>query len=480
MLAGFVATPFILHWLGPIRFGGARVLGEWFAYVPLFELGISGSLAAHFAPSLGRGDHAAVRKLLAAGVRVYLYLAPLLFLAGFGLSVWLPRLSSFGSVGANEVRAAILILLIPGLWAPLTVYRVLAESRQRLYIVNALLMVQGLTTTALMAVAAWRGWGLPGQSMAAVVSQAPPVAILCWLGRRAYPGAMGEVPEREIMRGLWSLNWPTLAFNVSGRVGLLSDNIVIALMLGPSAVVPFYLTQRLVNVALTQLQGIGGASWAGLVELHSQNQVSKLHRRMAELTGLTSGLSIAVLGPIAAFCHPFTQRWVGANSYAGDSVAILASANTWLLCLASLWCWLISGTGHIRTWVPYALLFTTINLAASVAGTRLFGLAGPLFGTSVAFLTVYVWALPKVLRDLFGFEPRRLWVAAIRPLAWGIPYSALLYWLVRSHEIQSWWMLLAEMGIAILIGVALWWSMTLDAGSRGEWRLRIRGAVQLA
>ena len=49
-----------------------------------------------------------------------------------------------------------------------------------------------------------------------------------------------------------------------GRVCVCTDNIVVGYFLGPAAVATLYLTQRLIQTVTAQLQGVGGATWAGL------------------------------------------------------------------------------------------------------------------------------------------------------------------------------------------------------------------------
>jgi O-antigen/teichoic acid export membrane protein len=276
---------------------------------------------------------------------------------------------------------------------------------------------------------------------------------------------------------LWKLNWPTLIFNISGRAGLMSDNVVIGWALGPAMVVPFYLTQRLAALVQLQLQGIGNGTWAGLVELHAQGETATFHARLLELTGLVSGIGIAVLGPVAAYNSQFVRHWVGSDRYSGDTITLLACLNAWLCAIFSFWNWPLTGTGKIGAWAPYSVIFVGINVTVSIAGALRFGLVGPLIGTLVACLSVNLWALPMVLERSFGTSARALLAAAAKPLLFGLPYAVLLWLVAHSHTASGWPGLLAEMGAAAVGGIGVWFFLTVPRNDRKIWLARFRSLL---
>lgn len=473
-LVAFKATPLLLGWLGPARFGAFKAVSEWFAYLPLLEFGLGGALAACLAPAVGRSDRVEICSVMTGGFRAYCRIIPLVLIAGTALAFALPTIPAFRNIGATELRTATLILVLPALWNPFAVFRMLAEARQLLFVVSTLLTLQSLLTTVMLLVAARAGWGLPGQSAAIVLGQLPILVALAWSGFRWQPGALRGPEDEGIKRKIWALNWPTFVFTLSGRLSLLSDNIIVAILLGPAMVGPFYLTQRLPILAQAQLQNIGGATWAGLVELHAQGRVDVFRARFLEISGLTSGLALAVLGPIAAFNQSFVVRWVGAGNYAGMAVTWLSCFNVWLGALFCFWSWPISGTGNIRAWVPFATAFAAVNVIVSLGATAWFGMPGPLIGTTVGFLAVTAWALPGVVSRLFSIGPRELWAVSLRPLAWGVPYTIFVWAVVPVSMPADLLRVAAGTGMAVLGGVLCWWSFGLTVDSRARWIGRMR------
>jgi len=322
VIAGLLATPLLLHWLGDERLGAQRAATDWFGCLSLLELGLGGALLPVLARAVTRSKALEVPAALAAGIQAYVTVALLELVAGAGLLCAISYLIPVSTGTASDLQAACLVNLLGLLLLPLSPFRVLAEAGQRGYVVNSLLILQTFFIAVMGLLLAWAGWGITGQAVAILAGALPFYFLLAWDGIRRYPRTFlclthgGDLAEEG--KELWSLNRPTLIVDLCGRVALLTDNILIAYLLGPALVVPFFLTQRLALLAQGQLQGIGNASWAALVELHLAGDHGKFNQRLIELTHVAATLGVAVLVPIAAYNHHFVSLWVGAGRFGGD------------------------------------------------------------------------------------------------------------------------------------------------------------------
>ncbi len=368
-------------------------------------------------------------------------------------------------------------------------FRPLAEASQRGDLVNLLLMAQTVVATAATVIMAFLGWGLVGQFAALFLASGVLHSGLTWYGIRRYPELLGGNRQRELLSGdgrnreksvsksLWSLSWPNLVFNFCSRIGLLTDNIVIALFLGPAAVTSFYLSQRILTLAVTQVQAVGGATWAGLLDLHYRGEREVFIRRLVQVTRLSAVLGTAALLPTAVWNHSLITLWVGSDQYAGAAVSWLAAVNAWTLAVSSVWGWPLSAGGHVRTVLPIIVTSTTVYLVGSLAATALFGLSGPLIGTCAGLTLVSWWWLLLALRRHFGASPRALLGAAVGPALLGVPYGLALFVLseaVPAHD-PSWprWVgLLSVLGwlAAAAAGyLAAAWFLVVPRAFRREW-----------
>jgi O-antigen/teichoic acid export membrane protein len=455
LAVGIFSTPLLLGWLGTERFGAARVLTDWGGYLLLLERGLSGALWARLAAALGQGDNAQTALLITAGRREYVRVMVLCLAVGAALFVVMPRLTRASGISVGEIRAAWLCLLAVLLLLPLAVYRLLAEANQESYLVTLLNTAQALLTTLLLLAAARAGWGLPGQTAAVTLAQIPFVAALAWRARRRWPQA-AESDLAAARQSLRELNGPAFAYTTSLKVGVLSDNVVVATFLGGGAVTAFSLTQRLAQLAQTQLLALGNATWASLAELHAEGQKERFYERVLELTGLVSGLSLAVLLPVAAYNRHFIALWVGPENFGGAALSLLVCVNAWLGAVFYLWGWALQGTGNLGAWTRGAVAFGAVNLAVSIVATLFVGLPGPLWGTLAGYLLITAWALPRALQGVFGWRVGGLWRSALKPLLWGLPLGAGLWWRAISYNPAGWLGLALETAAAGGLGAGLW------------------------
>lgn len=484
LAVGLVATPLLLRWLGDERFGAFRVVTDWLGYVGLLELGIGGALLPLLARAEGSGNRSAARALIVTSIRAYAMIAIAMTAGTVALAMGINWLIPVSSIYSNDLRGSILVALFGLVLIPLSPFRALAEARQQGYWVSLFLTFQSLVITACSLVLAWAGWGITGQSIAAVAGTAVYNLALYMIGRREIPSLVRAVIEGpsdpEAKREIRKLNIPTFTLLICGRLSYLTDNIVIAWMISPAIVPAFFLTQRLASLGQGELQGIGNASWAGLAELHVQGRTDIFNRRLVELTRYVAVLGFAILIPIASYNLAFISLWIGARRYGGDWLTILAAINAMLAGLFSLWGWCIGGTGGAAHLMKGLVAQTAINVACSVGFTFAFGIVGPLLGTTVAFLAVSSWFLPRLMKAMFGTSTIRLAAAAGVPALLAIPCSALTWWVSRAHTPASWLGIAYHMAAAAVLYLALSWLLVLDRGERASLVDRFKLAFRTA
>lgn len=476
ILLGLFITPPLVRLLGDERYGASRMVVDYQGYLALLELGLGGALAPLLASAAARGDDRALRATLAAGLRAYMGVALAIVALGLLLLPWAPRLVPVAPGLRGDLRGAwVAVALSYGLIV-LSPLRAFLEADQRGYRVNLILTGQAIVTAVVSLGLAARGWGITGQATALLLGNLAGGLLLALDGLRRQPGALAaavrEPSDPEARASLRRLGGPSLVLNLCGRVSLLTDYIVVGLILGPEAVTPLFLTQRLAALVQPQLLGIGNAAWAGLAQIHARGELDLFRRRLLEVTSLIAVLGAAALGPIVAYNHHFYKLWMPREPYLAG-VAPVAAANALLLGLVSFWSWCIVGAGRARQAVAPTAASAVVNLYASVALTGYLGAIGPLLGTLIAHLAVNLWALPVLLRKLFDVDPLALLLAAGRPLAWGVPYAAGLWWLARVHTPPGWPGLVAEMGLAALGFLGLAWRVVLSPDERTVWKERL-------
>lgn len=483
MLVGLKAAPWLVHWLGKKQYGGFRVLNDAQGYLTLLELGLGGALGPLLARAAGTGDERGLRETLAAGLRAYARVVLITLGVGLALTPLVPWFASdLSAEEAADLRMGWLVGLAACPTVLLLPMRTVLEARQRGYVVNLLLTGQAVAITGMSLALAWAGWGITGQATAQVFGLWGFSLLLAYGVLRGEPGllraAITTPTSGETRAALSRLSWPTLLLNLSGRLGLLTDNLVVGGVRGTAAVTSLVNTSRLPMIGQGLLQGVGGASWAALAELDAQGDRETFNRRLIEMTRMVAVLGVTGLVPVVAFNRAFVSVWMGPEfPYGGDLVAILAAVNAVLLAEQSLWAWSFSATGKVREVIAPAVAAALVNVAASVALTYRIGLAGPLLGSTIGFAAVGLWALPWRLRVVFGTSIQGLARAMGVPCATGAIAGWGLYVLVRWYEPRGWVEVLAGMSLSGLAMLALSFLTLLTSEDRALWRGRIRGLM---
>ncbi len=477
LLVALVATPLLLGWLGDERYGAVEAAAEWLGYVGLLEFGIGGALLPLMARAAAQRDQGQVLALVAAGIRAYLFAVALMAAAVVVLIAAIATLLPVSPGLRFDLQAGCAVGGMAVLLLPLSVFRVLLEAEQRGYIVNSALLVQSLSVTAFSLLLAWAKWGITGQFLAVLLGGVIFYAIIVSRQRAAFremrQALTRRIRESDQWKQIKDLNWPTFVFNLCGRIGLVTDNIIVGGLLSPAMVVPFFLTQQLPVLARRQLQGIGNASWAGLAELHVQGESEVFNQRLIELTRLIAVLAVAALAPIVVFDRKFIGLWVGGARYAGDTLVVIAAINAFLLAIFSLWGWCINGIGQVRMIMPGLVVQTAINFVFSIALTLKVGILGPVLGTTLGFVCVSSWYLPKLLHQCFATSPLDLARAAGWPIVSALPFAVLVWLMARSFPPRGWVDMAAEMSAAALAYLAAWWLVGLSRHEKDLWLQRI-------
>jgi O-antigen/teichoic acid export membrane protein len=483
MAVALRSTPLLVGWLGDQRFGGYQIILQGYGYLTLLELGLGGALGPLLARSIQDHDERALRRTVAAGARAYFRVALVSIAFGLALTPAVHLLArDLTGPAVDDFRRAWVVGLASFLVLVLVPSRTLVEARQSGYVVNLLLTGQSLLVTGLSLLLAWAGWGITGQA----VAQAAGVWVFSLaataVALRPHPGLLRAVftepVDPDTRKALRHHAAPNLLLNVSGRVSLLTDSLVVGGILGTRRVTSLVNTQKLVVLGQTILQTVGNASWVALAELHAQGERDTFNRRLVEMTRIVAVLAAVGLVPVLAFNRAFVARWLGPGfPYGGDLVVVVAAVNAVLLAEQSLWAWCFTATGKLREVVASAAVAAAINLPTSIILTYQLGVVGPLLGSTVAFVTVGLWYLPWRLRQTFGTPPRALLSAAAVPTAVGGLAAAALWWMALGREPQTWAGITAAMGLTALGMLAFSVAFLLTPADRALWRQRLAAVL---
>lgn len=483
MTTSLMTVPLVLQWLGEEQFGAFRTASDWYMFLGLIELGFSSAFRAVFAESRAN-QSIQTASVLQYGMLIYKRLSLLLFastIALAGIIVWLVPVSADLS---NALQIGTLCLLPLAAVYPLRLYLHLADARQHGYLVNFGVLVQSLLVSLFSVLFAWLGGGIIGQFVAFSLGQLPFPILLWWFERNRAPSTENLVDShnaQEVIRTkLHSLNTASLWLALTGRIGLHTDKMIVALLLGPTAVVSLFATHRLIQLAYSYVLMIGSSSWAALAELFHRGERARFNQRLIELTSYTAVLSLAAGISTGLFAQDFVRLWVGADKFAGWELVIAAMGMAYLEPIITQWKWAFGATGKTPILVKADIAWVVVNIIASLVATYFMGVSGPLVGSVISSVMVHFWWLPRTSQHVFGTSQRQLLQAAIKPFLVAIPYTLLVAWLASSRGEIGWfelaiWMPATAVGFLTLCCFLVW-----DAQMRQEWLSRVVSLLPLS
>jgi O-antigen/teichoic acid export membrane protein len=477
MATGLVATPFLLRWLGRERFGANRAALDAVGYLALFQLGYTAVILPLLAESLNKADIRMLRRTLAMGMRFFAKVVIVTFIAGLILATYIGKIVHVDRSIAPDLKRAVLISLIGFIFLPLTPLRTLADVGQESWVISLSLLAQSMVITGLSLVLAKAGFGISGQAISVLAGICLFQVMMVIRSRRRVPDlinvALREPDSPVVKRRLREMQLWAFLLHVSVTASFFTDNLIIGYFMGATTVTSFFLTQRLIVISQSQIQGIAGATWAGLTELRHAGHTEAFEGRYFEILRLIVATALTILTPIVAFNRFFIHIWVPSTGYAGDLVTIVASVNALLFGLTGLWTSLLDGMGRLNEYARIGFTMGVVNFGASVLATKCFGISGPLLGTLFAHLTVGVWAYPWQIHRDFNISISQTARTILRPIAIVSPVALAMWSFARWIAPKNWLTLVPWIVGCESLFVVFVWCLVFQKSERAFWKSRL-------
>jgi O-antigen/teichoic acid export membrane protein len=479
MAVGFVATPYLLLYLGAERLGAFRAAQQWTGFLPYLYLGLGPALTVIMLRPASRGDLKQAAAVVKEGLRLE-YRQTLLLVAPIAavMAWWMPTLVPVSPGLRNELRVGVLISLVGVLLNPFEMFRLLLECVQWGYVVNIALTVQALITIGGGVWLAWRGYGIPGQFVALLAGMlvfALLVGVFAVARLRAYRKAKPVAIETG---SLWSLRWAMTITGIGGQINLLTDYVVVALAIDPLSVTTFSITQRLVTTVGGFVTSLTNATWAGLAEILASGDRALFEERVLELIRSVLGLGVTILGTLAAYNVHFVRLWVGRQYYGGNLLTVLTAIQMLMIGYFTLFTWTIDLQGDTRYRVPVTSFGAVLNLILSFILGRRYGMYGVTLATLIGYSLTEVWFCPYLFCRRYDVSLRAVATATVTSLSLGLPWLMFVWLVAHGRTLSSWPAFGSEFAVMSLLALVYSWFVILTRSDRARWRGRCVAALR--
>lgn len=464
MVVSLIGTPLLLQYIDAESFGTFKTLTEVLGYFQLLEIGLYSTLLNLMIKSVAQSDHQMTAQIQAYGLRKYLNILLIILLAGALLFPFQHLLYKDSSIISFQSNTAYLILLLTFIFLPWNVLKAELETSQKIYHIHLSILISAVITTSLSIILSYYSYGLIGLAFAQLIGVFAAnvyISIIQWnsskkLLHNVSPAKLSD----EIQKNSSIFQKANFLNELSGKVCLFSDQILISIIMGAKNVVPYFITQRLIFMALSQLQSIPQSSWASLGDKFHKTEEDLFKRNVLLLTKFVSLLSCTTLLPIFILNKEFITKWVGLHHFGGELLTGLTCLNAYLLALFSVWGWTFAAASTSNTLTKMMWTQAIVNLLASLYFTKTFGLTGPAIGTLIACVLVPLIQIPLLMRSTFKFSIRELTRQWLPPLILGLIFLPVFYWSKSLISFNDWGrIILGLSGMAILYLASAYFSI---------------------
>ena len=423
-LVGIWLTAFLLGELGQADYGvwlvGTRILG----YLLLLDVGVVALLPREVAFATGRAGGVAsaadLPEIIGRTARIVMWQMPLVAIAS--LVVWLLLPAEW-----EPLRLPLAVVLsVFVLTFPARVFHAALSGLQDLAYLGGTYTVTWIVGTGMTVGLVLAGWGLYALAVGWAVSQGLSSAIWWVRLRRRFPTALprrlpafsGEPLRDRLGRGLWISAAQVAQVLLQG-----TDLLIIGKLLGPTTVVPYFCTGKVLAVLANQPQLLAQTAQPALSELRTSADRHRLHDVCVALTRAVLVVSGGVACVVLLVNEGFVAWWVGRAQYGGFWLTLALVAGMLLRHWNMTTIYSLFALGQDRRISITTLADGAVTVLASVFLTRAYGLLGAALGTIVGVVVVGLPANLTLLAKETAASVSRL-VLGLWPWAWRFALTA--------------------------------------------------------
>jgi len=424
MVISLWLVPFLLLRIGQHDYGLWLVGTQIMFYLGLLDLGIVAVLPREVAFATGRAGSIQnaldLPNLIGETVRVVFGQLPFVILGAF--IAWLMIPTDWKAL-SNPIGLLLIAFVIT---FPLRIFAAIIHGLQDYTFQGGVALFSYVASTAFTILLIVAGAGLYALAIGWFFLQLIN-SVMSWDRlRRHFPGLLPKHLPRltwerarvRLSQGLWVSANQIATVLLTG-----TDILIIGKLLGPSAIVPYACTGKLISVLANQPHMLMAAAGPALSQIKAGESRARLSEVSISIAQATLMLSGAVVCVVLSINQGFVGRWVGSVQYGGYWLTVLILLSMllrhWNLTVGyTLFCF-----GYERRLCLTALVDGLLSITMVVPFVWLYGVAGAPLGMIVGVCLV---SLPLNLSALARESGLSLW-ELVRPLSpWFLRFVVIM------------------------------------------------------
>jgi O-antigen/teichoic acid export membrane protein len=416
MATSILTVRLTFQYLGAERYGMWMTITSIVMMLGFADLGMSNGLINIVAYAIGREDWRAARRAIASAFWMLSSVAAIAVLALAAAYPFIDTSKLFNvhsSIAVRESGPALFVFFLCfAANLPLGTVRSTQTGMQNAFVNN----IWGTAGTVASLIALLLAIHLHAGLPLLVLSLAgPPVLVSLLNGVELFglshpellptPGAF----SRESASRVFRTGVMFLLLQISFSVGMQTDNVVIAQIMGAKSVADYAVPARMFGMINAFLIMVSGAMWPAYADAMARSDWPWIRKSFMRVVGFGTAITVIATAFLVYFGNKILAIWVGPQMHASPTLLAVFAIQCILYAYLQPINFLMNGIGKLRVQVISGLVMAFLNLALSIVFVKLYGIVGAVLGTVISQSLVQVVPLTAVTwRELkkLGQMPR--------------------------------------------------------------------------
>ncbi len=401
---GFFLTPYTVHTLGAEQFGLWALANAFIGYYSILDLGLSGAVFTHMSHALGARDEDQGSRIFSTGLAMFSAIGGLLMLVTLVLAGGVYRF--YHGHGPTIALVILIIGFQMALNFPMRAPYGVLNAGSHFEVTSWVSVFGAILRTGITVYVLKAGYGVIGLAVGNLIAAIPGYIFILGAVRWKYPfigfrvrNAWHSVTATKLFR----FAMPVLVGQVSDRLRLQSDALIVSFSLGLVAVAHYNVATTLVMYYMDGILAIIGVLTPVIAMQKSAGDEAGMRHsfftgtRLAIATAAFVGFGIVDMG------HAFIQRWMGvAYTDAYPLLVILTIAmffDLWQSTAVSS----LYATMNQNSYAALNLMEAIANVLLSVLLVRRYGMIGVALGTMIPAIFIRTIVQPIIVKRKLGY-----------------------------------------------------------------------------
>lgn len=391
--ASLITVTLTFRYLGAERYGMWVTITSAVSLIGFADLGINNGLITIVADAFGREDYRAARSAVSSAFWMLSGLALCLATLCFASYPFIngAKLFNVHSVLAiHESSPTLLVLLLCFIVNfPLGVIRGVQTGLQNQFINNVWMMLGSIASLILLLLSIHLHAGLP--ILVLCLSGAPILGMLAngvELFSFSHPELLPSPQcfSRQAARQLLSTGVLYFVLQIAWAIGVQTDNIVIAQILGAKMVASYAVPARLFNIIPSLLVVMSAPMWPAYADAIARSDGQWVRRAFRRVITVCGTVTLALSIVLVLFGNRIIRVWVGPQIHASESLLIALGLLGVLSAYLNPIIFLLNGAGELKVLTFTDVVSSIVNVSLSIVFVKEYGIIGAAMGTIAGFI----------------------------------------------------------------------------------------------